>query len=149
VPWSKAFEQTGVMQRSSLVLACALLGCIALQATAFVLSAQPYQTRTALKTSIAAAVASKAHVVALCMSSDASDEVRAQACISNAIGSCFRFALVDCYVLMKVCVLHLSQAHQLIPTLAPDGLDWDFSQRYSGCKSWLEIILPQNLDGSI
>jgi hypothetical protein len=76
--FSGAVSKLGVMQRctsSSLVLACALLGCVALQATAFVPSAQPYQTCTALITSFAAAAASKEPLVALWMSSDALDEV--------------------------------------------------------------------------
>jgi hypothetical protein len=33
--------------------------------------------------------------------------------------------------------------------VAPDGLDWDFAERYPYCKSWLEIIPPKQVDGNV
>jgi hypothetical protein len=44
--------------------------------------------------------------------------------------------------------VHL-QADQLTSSLAPDGLDWYFSKRYSDCKSWLEVIIPESVDGNM
>jgi hypothetical protein len=43
----------------------------------------------------------------------------------------------------------LLQADQLTSSLAPDGLDWDFSKRYPDCKSWLEVISPERVDGYV
>jgi hypothetical protein len=54
--------------------------------------------------------------------------------------------LVELYRLLSFRAL---QAGPLTSSLAPDGLDWDFSKRYPDCKSWLEVTLSRYVGGKV